>query len=94
MRTAEVTVDGVGAQQQTWVIGGLKDLVVLKSTGSEFHDFLEDKYTILQPTTDRVMATSLVAKWRFVGTDIDDGGLPQTHQQAKQCLFVGQALIV
>ncbi|CPZ39190.1 Uncharacterised protein [Mycobacteroides abscessus] len=23
-----------------------------------------------------------------------DGGLPQTHQQAKQCLFVGQALIV
>lgn len=71
VRTAEVTVDGVGAQQQTWVIGGLKDLVVLKSTGSEFHDFLEDKYTILQPTTDRVMATSLVAKWRFVGTDID-----------------------
>ena len=70
-RTADITVKGKGDTQQTWVIGGLKDLVLLKSTGSEFHDFLEDEYTILEPTTDRVMATSLVAKWRFTTTDVD-----------------------
>jgi urate oxidase len=44
---------------------------VLKSTGSEFHDFLVDEYTTLVPTTDRVMATSLTARWRYVGTDVD-----------------------
>jgi urate oxidase len=71
VRTADITVEGKGEAQKTWVIGGLKDLVVLKSTGSEFHDFLEDEYTILEPTRDRVMSTSLVAKWRFTTTDVD-----------------------
>ncbi|RIJ70755.1 urate oxidase [Nakamurella silvestris] len=71
VRTAAVTVEGTGAQQRTWVIGGLKDLVILKSTGSEFAGFLVDEYTTLTPTHDRVMATSLVARWRFIGTEID-----------------------
>jgi urate oxidase len=67
VRTAAITVDGDGE----WVIGGLKDLVVLKSTGSEFAGFLADPYTVLAPTHDRVMATSLVAQWRFTTTEID-----------------------
>ena len=71
VRTASVTVEGTGEAQRTWVTGGLKDLVILKSTRSEFHGFYEDEYTVLQPTTDRVMATSLVAKWRFTTTDAD-----------------------
>ena len=49
----------------THVVSGLRDLVLLKSTGSEFHGFLTDAYTTLQPTTDRVMATSLTARWRW-----------------------------
>ncbi|MHC9291467.1 factor-independent urate hydroxylase [Mycobacterium sp. LTG2003] len=67
VRTVAVTVDDGGE----WVIGGLKDLVILKSTGSEFAGFLTDEYTVLEPTRDRLMATSLVAQWRFtspVGT--------------------------
>ena len=71
IRTASVTVTGTGDDQRTWVTGGLNDLVILKSTGSEFHGFLEDEFTVLEPTTDRVMATSLVAKWRFTTTDAD-----------------------
>jgi urate oxidase len=67
IRTAAVTVDATGEH----VIGGLKDLTLLKSTGSEFAGFLEDEFTTLQETHDRVMATSLVAQWRFVGTDVD-----------------------
>ena len=66
VRTAAVVVDGGGE----WVIGGLKDLVILKSTGSEFAGFLTDPYTVLEPTHDRVMATSLTAQWRFTTTDV------------------------
>lgn len=66
-RTAAVTVDADGA----WIVGGLKDLVILKSTGSEFAGFLTDEYTVLEPTQDRVMATSLIAQWRFTTTDVD-----------------------
>lgn len=71
VRTAAITVEGRGADQQSWVIGGFKDLLILKSTGSEFKDFLEDPYTTLKPTTDRIMATSLVAQWRFTHTEVD-----------------------
>lgn len=67
VRTAAITVDDTGE----YVVGGLKDLVILKSTGSEFAGFLTDPYTVLEPTHDRVMATALVAQWRF-GTG-DDG---------------------
>lgn len=65
-RTAAITVDASGE----YVIGGLKDLVLLKSTGSEFAGFLSDEYTTLPETRDRVMATSLTAKWRFASTDV------------------------
>ena len=71
IRTCSVTVEGTGADQRTWVTGGLKDLVVLKSTGSEFADFYVDEFTTLAPTHDRVMATSLVARWRFTTADVD-----------------------
>ena len=65
VRTVAVTVDDTGE----WVIGGLKDLVILKSTGSEFAGFRTDPYTVLEPTNDRVLATSLVAQWRFARSE-------------------------
>lgn len=73
VRIASVTVEGADAEHEggTWVTGGLKDLVILKSTGSEFHGFLSDPYTTLEPTTDRIMATALTAKWRFTSIDVD-----------------------
>ena len=51
--------------QSVWVVSGFCDLVVLKSTGSEFKGFLKDEYTTLQETDDRIMATSLTARWRI-----------------------------
>jgi urate oxidase len=71
VRTTVVTVEGSGEDQQTWVVSGLKDLVLLKSTGSEFWGFLKDRYTTLPETHDRVLATSLVTRWRYVGMDVD-----------------------
>ncbi|CAB4734074.1 MAG: urate oxidase [Actinobacteria bacterium] len=66
-RTAVVERDG----ERTSVVAGLKDCTVLKSTGSEFHGFPRDRYTTLQETTDRILATSVTATWRYTRTDLD-----------------------
>jgi urate oxidase len=66
-RTTAVTVDG----SQAWVVSGVRDMVVLKSTGSEFHGYPKDPYTTLKETDDRILATSVTARWRYIGTDAD-----------------------
>jgi urate oxidase len=73
VRQTVVTVDGKGSEQKTWIVSGLKNLVLLKSTGSQFWGYREDEYTVLKPTTDRVMSTSLVAWWRYNTVDVDFG---------------------
>jgi urate oxidase len=65
IRTTVVTVTGRGADQAVRVISGLRDLVLLKSTGSEFNGYLKDRYTTLPETDDRILATSLIAWWRY-----------------------------
>ncbi|MGY1696916.1 MULTISPECIES: factor-independent urate hydroxylase [unclassified Geodermatophilus] len=67
VRTAVVTVDGADAH----VLAGLSDLVVLKTTGSEFHGFPRDRYTTLAETRDRVLATAVTARWRYTSPDLD-----------------------
>ncbi len=69
VRTATVTCAGGRAQ----VVSGLRDLVVLKTTDSEFSGFHVDRYTTLQPTTDRVMATSVTAQWWHTDDDVERG---------------------
>src|SRR5690606_1000361 len=54
---------------EVFVLAGLEDLRVLKSTGSEFHGFPKDRFTTLQETTDRILATSVTARWRYTTTD-------------------------
>jgi urate oxidase len=66
-RTALVEIDG----DDTVVVAGVKDCTVLKSSGSEFHGFPRDRYTTLQETTDRILATSLTASWRYADAGID-----------------------
>ena len=58
---------------ETHVTGGVKDLTVLKSTGSEFHGFPRDRYTSLEETTDRIMATSVTGRWRFLPEAVEAG---------------------
>lgn len=71
VRTAVATVEATAGGTSATVVAGLEDLVLLKSTGSEFQGFLRDGYTTLEETSDRVMATSLTAGWRYDGTDVD-----------------------
>jgi len=67
VRTAVVTVAG----DDVHVLAGLSDLVVLKTTGSEFWGFPRDRYTTLAETRDRILATAVTARWRYTGTDLD-----------------------
>ncbi|MFT4263601.1 MAG: urate oxidase [Nocardioides sp.] len=60
-RTAVVNAYG----DERFVVSGLTDLVVLKSTGSEFTGFPRDRYTTLAETNDRILATAVTAWWRW-----------------------------
>ena len=66
-RTADVVVG-----PSTTVRSGVTDLVVLKSTGSEYRGFLVDDYTTLPEADDRILATSLTASWLHDPVDRPD----------------------
>ena len=66
-RTTTVTC----TRNAEWVVSGLTDLTLLKTTGSEFWGYAKDRYTTLPETHDRVLATSVDARWRFMDLDID-----------------------
>ncbi|MCE3552782.1 urate oxidase [Pseudonocardia sp. RS11V-5] len=70
VRTATVTYE---RGSEPWVVSGVYDLVVLKTTDSEFHTFYQDEYTTLEPTTDRIMATSVTAQWLHTDLSADWG---------------------
>src|SRR6266702_5402913 len=90
IRTTAVTVRDSGPDPAgrpgwvAWVVSGLRDLLVLKSTGSEFSGFLTDRYTTLQETGDRVLATSLTARWRYGSAETDWG---EAYRQIRQILL-------
>lgn len=71
-RTAEVVFDGEGFR----IVSGLRGLVVLNTTGSEFRGFARDRYTTLEEADDRVLATEVGARWRHRWTG-RDGGWPE-----------------
>lgn len=92
-RTALVHADGEGGAT---VISGLKDLVLLNSTGSEFHGFFKDAYTTLPETNDRVLATAVDARWLHA---VRDGADPeaaaaewdQSYERARSALLTAFA---
>lgn len=85
VRTAVVTTDRSQGESRAWVVSGIQDLVILKSTGSGFKGFLVDKYTTLQETEDRIMATALTARWRYEHTNVDDWN--KTYEDIKRTML-------
>jgi urate oxidase len=65
VRTTSVEVERSGVR----VTSGVQDLVLLKSTGSEFKGFLRDEYTTLPDADDRILATALRAGWTYARAD-------------------------
>jgi len=66
-RTARVRAGRDGTE----CYGGIAGLLLAKTRGSAFDGFLVDAYTTLAPTSERVLATSLDAEWRYRGPDAD-----------------------
>ena len=67
IRTASVSA----SSDRVWVVSGVRDLVLLNTTDSEFHGFIKDRYTTLPETTDRILATAVDATWRH-SNGVDD----------------------
>jgi urate oxidase len=65
VRTTKVEVERNGVR----ITSGVQDLVLLKSTGSEFKGFLRDEYTTLPDADDRILATALRAGWTYARAD-------------------------
>jgi urate oxidase len=62
VRTTTVVHDATAG---TSVVSGVKDLILLNTTGSEFWGFPKDAHTTLAETKDRMLATAVNASWRF-----------------------------
>ena len=61
-RNAEATsTEGQGISIRSAIAG----LLVLKSTGSGFNGFVQDEYTILQETQDRILSTEVDCGWSW-----------------------------
>lgn len=71
VRTTVVHVDAAAGVS---VVSGLKDLTVLNTTASEFWGYPKDPYTTLPETTDRILATSVNAAWRYRSAGSKPGG--------------------
>jgi len=66
--TVEVWVDATkGTDDLSATIkAGLKDLLLLKSSGSAFENFHTDEYTTLRPASDRIFSTAVDASYTLI----------------------------
>jgi urate oxidase len=84
-RTAQVTVDGEGDH---WV-SGVRDLLLMSTTGSEFAGFVKDRWTTLEEASDRILCTSVDARWRHAVPAQDWGGSYAAARAALTAAFAG-----
>jgi urate oxidase len=65
-RTAKVT----GTREATHFTAGIEELAVMKTTGSEFGEFIRDPYTTLKDTKDRILMSHVQAEWEYASEEI------------------------
>jgi urate oxidase len=73
------------------VVGGVRDLVVLNTTDSEFAGFAVDEYTTLAPASDRILATAVTARWRYDGDVTEPGQWDERYGRVRDCLLAAFA---
>ena len=56
-----VAIEGKGIE----IRSALSGLLVLKSTGSQFHSFVNNEYRTLKDTWDRILSTEVDAGWKW-----------------------------
>ncbi len=62
-----------GSRTGVTVEAGLDDLTLLKTTGSAFAGFRRDDYTTLPETVDRLLATTVQARWKYSSAGVAYG---------------------
>jgi urate oxidase len=83
-RTTTVIHDSAAG---TSVVSGIKDLIVMNTTASEFWGYPKDAYTTLPETKDRILATQVNAQWRFRGNAIEDADWAAAFATAKRAVL-------
>jgi urate oxidase len=68
-RTALLTATREGTE----IRAGIEDLLVMKTTNSAFDHFLRDPYTTLKDDRERILATSIRARWLYPGEEVEFG---------------------
>jgi len=61
------TVEIVATRDGMAMSSGLDNFTFMKSTQSGWENYYTDKYSTIQPTNDRICATSMVASWTWSG---------------------------
>lgn len=61
------TVEVVATRQGMTMTSGIDGFTFMKSTQSGWENYYTDKYSTIQPTNDRMCATSMVATWKWSG---------------------------
>ena len=72
------------------IAGGVRELVVLKTTASEWRDFHSDRYRTLKDTRDRIMATKVDATWTYNATVADYAAAAKSIDTAILTTFATQ----
>jgi urate oxidase len=84
VRTTTVVHDATAG---TSVVSGIKDLILLNTTGSEFWGFPKDAHTTLAETKDRMLATAVNACWRFRPAAVESADWDAVAVAAKRTIL-------
>jgi urate oxidase len=71
------------------VFSGLENLILMKTAGSGFEGYLQDSLTTLPPTSDRLFATALKARWTYLGAEENFQKLRAKIREILIALFAG-----
>jgi urate oxidase len=83
LRTTEVVYDG----RVVRTVSGVRDLLLMNTTDSEFSGFLVDEYTTLPETNDRILATAVTATWEYVAQAYDSAYFDSAFATARGALL-------
>ncbi|KIJ31342.1 hypothetical protein M422DRAFT_61667 [Sphaerobolus stellatus SS14] len=71
-QVVSVEVERKGEGYEVKVTSGVSDLLVLKSSGSAFTNFVRDEFTLLAEVTDRILSTSVDLSYTFPAYTLRD----------------------
>src|SRR5262249_47498639 len=69
---------------------GVKNMILLKTSGSAFEGYKKDRYTTLKETSDRILATAVTATWKYRNDSVAFGTCWRQAREAMLKTFVEQ----